>query len=275
MFDTHIHSGHSPDGHSGLEDICLTAISKGLKGIAICDHTNMRSYERHNPYERMKRCIAELKEIKERYGKQIEIFQGIEIGEYFDDLPKLHGILALANYDVILGSVHYVNFDKWNDVGCSRVCFDENMSEVDVRAYITHYFKDMKRMAQKADFDVLSHLTYIFRYVNGKYSRGINPMEYIKEIQEIFEIIIYRGIALEVNTSELGSAYNLLMPEKEIIEFYKKMGGKYITLGSDAHFHERVGNSFYQAKEILMQLGYTCYYYYKERKCMEVEMKTV
>lgn len=273
MYDSHIHSCYSSDGHSSLGDICSAAVDKGLRGIAVCDHANIRSFAKHNPYERMKNCIAELSTMKTKYAGKLEVFQGIEIGEYLDDVQKVYSLLALTDYDIVLSSVHYVTFEEWTNVTSSRICFDDSVSNAKVKAFVSAYFHDMKKMTQQADFDVLTHLTYIFRYVNGKYRRGLDPMDYLQDIRGIFEIIIHREIALEVNTSELGTAYNLLMPTTDFIGVYRDMGGKLITLGSDAHRHERIGNEFERTKSILRELGFKTYNYYRERKCMEVGLE--
>jgi hypothetical protein len=37
-FDLHVHSDHSPDGHSTVEEILRAAVAKGLDGVAITDH---------------------------------------------------------------------------------------------------------------------------------------------------------------------------------------------------------------------------------------------
>ncbi|HMK46298.1 MAG TPA: PHP domain-containing protein [Methanocella sp.] len=37
-FDLHVHSDHSPDGHSTVEDILKAAKARGLDGVAITDH---------------------------------------------------------------------------------------------------------------------------------------------------------------------------------------------------------------------------------------------
>ncbi|HUL61663.1 MAG TPA: PHP domain-containing protein [Methanocella sp.] len=37
-FDLHVHSDHSPDGHSTVEEILRAAQRKGLDGVAITDH---------------------------------------------------------------------------------------------------------------------------------------------------------------------------------------------------------------------------------------------
>ncbi len=35
MYDSHTHTTHSHDGRSTIDEMCLSAIKKGLRGIAI------------------------------------------------------------------------------------------------------------------------------------------------------------------------------------------------------------------------------------------------
>ena len=41
FYDTHIHTLHSPDSIQPLDEICETAIERGLRGITITDHAEL------------------------------------------------------------------------------------------------------------------------------------------------------------------------------------------------------------------------------------------
>ena len=55
--------------------------------------------------------------------------------------------------------------------------------------------------------------------------------------------------ALEINTGGLRQPLNKLSPEFETIKRFKDMGGKFITIGSDAHYAEHLASGFAEAKE--------------------------
>ena len=42
-------------------------------------------------------------------------------------------------------------------------------------------------------------------------------------------------MVIEINPSSLRKGYNETMPGKELLEIYKACGGRYVTIGSDAH----------------------------------------
>ena len=52
---------------------------------------------------------------------------------------------------------------------------------------------------------------------------------------------------IEINTSSLRKGHEQTMPGKELLEIYKNNGGRYVTIGSDAHYME--------AKELLKEVG--------------------
>ena len=126
--------------------------------------------------------------------------------------------------------------------------------------------------AKSDDIDILAHLTCLLRYINGKYKRTVNALDFKKEIKEILSELIKHNTALEVNTSGIGSFYGEYMPQEEFIKMYYDMGGRLITLGSDSHIPENVGNAFTEAKEMLKSIGFKEYYYYEKRKPIAVKL---
>ena len=50
------------------------------------------------------------------------------------------------------------------------------------------------------------------------------------------------------------------MPSREILELYHDMGGKIITIGSDAHNADRVGDRVMESQKILKEIGFNGIY---------------
>lgn len=59
---------------------------------------------------------------------------------------------------------------------------------------------------------------------------------------------------------------NRLLPSRDILELYKQMGGEIITVGSDAHRPERVGDRIDEAYDLLKDIGFNYVTTFKERK---------
>jgi len=270
MYDTHIHTNNSPDSKQSIDTVCTTAIESGMSAISICDHAEVSLFHMDNFHKLIANSIKEVKMAQEKYGDRIKILQGIEISEFFWDEAKLPGFLSLADYDIILGSVHRVDCIEHND-SYSRVVMSDT-SEENLHLFLRTYFNDMIQMIKNYDFDVLSHLTVPLRYINGKFGRGVEILMYEEMIETILRMIIEKGIALEINTSGLATPIDCCFPDKEIVKRYKELGGKLATIGSDAHTPDRIGYGFDRAKQMLKNTGFDGYYYYEKRKPIKVDI---
>lgn len=264
MYDFHMHTKNSVDSKQTIDEICASAIEKGLRGIAVCDHVDMWFYHNLGTYDAIQTCIAEVKAAKEKYGDRLEIFQGVEMAEYLYDAENAKILLDSCDWDVVLGSVHSVRFEEIDD-SYSRIDFS-TMAEEKIIAFLREYFARVMEMIEGTDFDVLTHLTCPLRYINGKYDRNIDVLLFEKEIRAIFARIIEKRIALEVNTSGIGDRFGELMPSVPLLSLYREMGGELLTIGSDAHVPHRVGNALEDTKAVLRELGFSTYCYYKNRK---------
>lgn len=270
MYDSHIHSNNSHDSKQTLDEICTAAIALGLKGISICDHADVcYSKELDTPFH-IKNCIEDVKAARQKYGDNLKILQGVEMAEYITDTEEGEKLLNLCNYDVILGSVHTVCFDEFKN-SYSRIDFG-SISEERIYIFIKEYFNKMLEMTLKTDFDVLSHINCPMRYINGKYNRNLNIMKFKDEISDLLQLIIKKEIALEINTSGFTPEMDGLMPNMEIISLYKDLGGKLLTLGSDAHVSSNIGKGFKETKEMLKTFGFNNYVYFESRKPHETEL---
>ena len=96
--------------------------------------------------------------------------------------------------------------------------------------------------------------------------------KYKEKIDKILGIIIEKEIALEINTSSY-EALNDFMPTKEIIEKYFNMGGRLLTVGSDAHVTQNASVNFEKAIEFIKKTGFEYLYYFKERKPIKYKIR--
>lgn len=62
-------------------------------------------------------------------------------------------------------------------------------------------------------------------------------------------------MVIEINTSSLRKGHAQTMPGKELLEIYKANGGKYVTVGSDAHIVEDMGADYVVANKLLKEVG--------------------
>lgn len=263
-YDFHMHSDNSLDGRQSVDDACRAAIEKGLSGIAITDHADICFFEKDDTINRFKKCISDIQEAKAKYGDSLEIFTGIEMAEYLTNVNGAEQTLSLAEYDVVLGSIHTVYFQDIDD-SYSRIDFS-TMPKEKITSFIDLYFDKMLEMLYETDFDILTHLTCPLRYINGKYKRDIDIWLFEDKIRRVLKEVIDRGISLEINTSGYATDDKYFMPERDILTLYYDMGGRRVSIGSDAHVSKNVSIGFSEAKNLLTDIGFGGYYIYRKRK---------
>ena len=74
------------------------------------------------------------------------------------------------------------------------------------------------------------------------------------EFAALFDVLVRRNIVLELNTSRLAdqaARSNL----QAIYCAYRDCGGRYVTLGSDAHEHQEIADNFTIAADFLQEIG--------------------
>jgi histidinol-phosphatase (PHP family) len=146
---------------------------------------------------------------------------GIEFGEphlYAEELANLKKL----PYDFIMGSVHYTNrYPKWF---FSRLVKNGISAEDCFEAY----WDSILECVSVGGFDCLGHIDIPKRYYKALfYSEN--------KLRLIVRRMLDNGIILEINTSSLAKGVDEPMPGRELLELYKSEGGRYITIGSDAH----------------------------------------
>lgn len=267
--DMHTHSENSHDSCCKIEDMVKAQIKRGSVFFAVTDHFDTDLYGKRDIFTPIKNAAAECRRLNEIYGGECTALCGVELGEGFWNDDAYRRIIELESYDVVLGSIHQVRFEDMTEA-YARIDFSPLPKER-IYAYLDAYFDDLLTMLESTDLDVLCHLTCPLRYINGKYGLGIDISPFESKIENILKKTIEKGVSLEVNTStaDLLSDY---MPPRSIIEKYYNMGGRMVTLGSDAHKAQNAAKAFEQAVRDLKQMGFEHIYYYKNRKPCKIKI---
>lgn len=263
--DMHTHSSNSHDAKSTLVEMCEKNIELGCPMFAVTDHFDGADCKSRDYITPIKNSSRDVDQCRRIYGGKVEILKGIEIGEYIYSPKESIQMSELCDFDVIIGSQHFFYLDGR---AVTHSTFDFSyMSEDEIHGIFCEYFDDILKMINDRafSFDILAHLTYPSRYINGKFSRTEDIHRYDDKIAEILKIAIKRDIAVEVNTSNLKTAYPFLMPDRKILEMYKSFGGKLLTAGSDAHNAEGLCCGFRETFEVLKDIGFRELYYFKKR----------
>lgn len=261
--DSHIHTKYSHDSTCEPMAHCAAAAERGLVGLCITDHCDLEYAYKMDVVTPIVESVNEATACNKAHSGKLAVYTGVEYSEAIWDMETYGKMISAAAYDAVLGSIHAVKYKDYT-VPYSHIDFSAMTTE-DVRGYLHAYFREMKEMMCRCDMDVLTHLTCPLRYIVGKYGVAVDMSEYDGEIEEILRLAIEKHLALEINTSGIGSFYGEYMPYESILRTYRAMGGYLITLASDAHTADRVGNGFAEAARMLKGIGFTNAYYYKQR----------
>lgn len=268
--DSHLHSCCSFDAHDSVDEMCKRAIALGLYAITITDHFEANLYYDADKSKfgdfsvLIPRSIKEIKSAQQKYSDKIKIYCGIELGEPLQDKKATAEILSLTDYDFILGSLH--NISRYDDF------FFLEYTEENVKEILNAYFAELLQMVRFGGFDSLAHITYPLRYISGRSKIAVDLNEYSTQIDAILKTLIEKNLAMEVNSSGLRQEIGKTLPDKNLIMRYKELGGKYVTVGSDAHCTKDMASGIEQTYSILKECGFKYYTVFEKRVPILIEL---
>ncbi len=249
MFDYHIHTSVSFDSKEASKDVLAAAKAAGLREICFTDH-----YDFH-----FEKGAAHDLFTKESYDKAyaelelpgISVKRGVEFGLTAWNAPELRALKKEYDFDFVLGSVHYVDgFDPY-----VKEYWNGKTQDFAYRRYLEHTLECVKA---HSEFDVLGHLNYVCKSPNNPTRSPLFYADYREICDEIMRELIRKGKGMEINTSGVDRVGDFL-PSREFLKRFSELGGEIVTVGSDAHTKDRVGQYSKEALAILKDIfGYVC-----------------
>ncbi len=250
MFDYHIHSTVSFDATGKPEEMVAAAVAAGLKEICFTDHID------HVLGDQAQTMVFDLERYHEAYdgltAPGLKIRLGVEFGLKAYNAPELLDTLRQRNYDFVLGSVHLV--DEMDIYYTDPWWPGKTVEEAEAR-----YLEQTLRCVRHHDsFDVLGHLTYLSKVAGHPTHRPIAYNDHRELVDEILRTLAQKGKGLELNTSGRDKCGTFL-PSLDYFHRFHELGGQIVTVGSDAHGPDRVGQYTREAACLLADIfGYVC-----------------
>lgn len=264
LTDYHIHSLHSTDGKSSIEDICEQAIKIGLKEIAITDH--------YDPYEDDIYCISSYNQSEiisdllnkvQKYEGRLIIRLGVESGQSQLYPSSTRQLLKCSDYDFVLGSLHNIT----DDIDLALIDYNK----VDINALLSQYLLELLALAKTGLYDCLGHFDYPKRYLLLRgYEYNIKMHDEL--VSEILNTVIKQGKGIELNTSGFRHGIKEPLPSINVLKMYKEKGGELITIGSDAHICGDVGAYIKDGQRLLKELGFKYITTYEKRQPRQINL---
>jgi histidinol-phosphatase (PHP family) len=241
LLDYHMHTFLS-DGRDSHEQMLASAEFRGLDEIGFSDHVSLKPVKWAMPIENIEHMVNRVNAVRAINNSNVSIKLGVEM-DYFPGMEKqIQEVLQRLPLDYVIGSVHFI--DDWN--------FDTDIREydsVDINRFYKHYFKLVQQSAKSGLFDVIGHCDLAKKFA---YYPTFPLDELYDETARIFKSA---DVVVELNTSGRIKPCGEFYPSAIFLErlaFHKVP----ITLSSDAHIEQNVGQFFDDAIISLKALGY-------------------
>lgn len=273
LIDCHTHTQFSVDSDADINSMIERACELGLSAYAITDHCECNCFYPKEHYKDnmfsdyfnysrdFENSVAAVTELKEKYENRLNLICGTELGQATHDFETAEKIVSDNRLDFVIGSMHQLP-------GIEDFAFIDyrNYSPDGIYNLLERYFNEIYKLCKWGKFDVLGHLTYTLRYIQGNFGFKVNTEPFDEIIAESFRTLIYNGCGIEINTSGLRQNYGDTFPSLKYVKLYRELGGEILSIGSDAHTVEDLGKGILEGTEIALESGFTNLCYFKNRK---------
>lgn len=271
LIDCHNHTHNSPDGaEESVLCRCARAAELGIGVLAVTDHCEVNrffslahygvepnGYDTYDFGRDFELSMQENTAAKSKAPEGVKLLCGIELGQATHELALAEHIYADVRLDFVIGSMHQL--PGWDDFAFL------DYSKVDAAALFHENLQEIARLARTDTYDVLGHITYALRYMAAA-GVQLELAPYREELAEIFRILIAKDKGIEINTSGLRQAYGDCFPNLECLKLYRELGGKILTIGSDAHTNADLGKGIPRGLEIAREAGFTEITYFEKHE---------
>ncbi|MGE0078336.1 MAG: histidinol-phosphatase HisJ family protein [Bacteroidales bacterium] len=254
--DYHMHTNFS-DGRDTHEDMLASAHVRGVSEIGFSDHISIKPVGWSMDLFSIPLMIKTIAQLKEKSGN-IAVKLGAEVDFFAGNEKQIAEIIKQIPLDYCIGSVHFI--DDWN--------FDTDISPYDginINSFYKNYLCLVQRSAKSGLFDVIGHCDLAKKFA---YFPSIKLDKIYEETAKVFSDY---GVTFELNTSGKNKPCAEFYPSTnflEVLHHYKVP----VTLGSDAHVEQNIGQYFDEAVALLKFIGYKEISGFSQRKRVSIKL---
>lgn len=279
LIDCHTHTQYSVDSEADIHEMVNRAINLGLKAYAITDHCECNrwysaehypdetTYQYFNFGSDYENSVSVVTRLKEEYVGKINLICGIELGQAVEASGIAEKVVSDNRLDFVIGSIHQL--PKTEDFAFIDY---NNYTLEEIYGLLERYFIEINKLCEWGKFDVLGHLTYTLRYINGNFGFDADISRFDEIIADSFRALVYNGCGIEINTSGLRQNYGDTFPSIKYVKLFRDLGGEIISIGSDAHTVEDLGKGILKGAEIAQAAGFHRLCYFKRRKPVFIDI---
>jgi histidinol-phosphatase (PHP family) len=278
MIDCHVHlqpHGEKPPMTlARIEEYVRVAQSRGVERICITEHLSrfeeasimlygwwdddpdptLAAIVKQAWHDTVSGSVADYVRVVEQAKRAgLPVLLGLEMDWIHGREETLRKFLAPYDWDIVLGSVHYIG--AW---GFDDTRFIEEWSKRDVASAWADYASLVRELAESGLADVLSHpdLPKVF---------GHRPSDETPLHDAILHGARSTDCAIELNSNGLRKRCAEIYPSKPMLTRAREHGLP-ITFASDAHTPDRAGANFEELVGWARDAGYAEASYFESRK---------
>lgn len=256
LADYHTHTPLCRHAIGSPEEYVQAAIDAGLAEIGFSDHSPMpRPFDDWRMrIEELPRYLETVQSAREKWAP-FPVRLGLEVDYIAGQEPWIEQLAGMAEWDYLIGSVHYIapGWDVDNPKWIGR--FDEQPVEEIWARYWDAYVECIR----SGLFDFVAHPDLVKKF--GHRPAGDLARYYEPAIRAASEV----GAAIEINTAGLRKPVAEMYPSSEFLRMAFEANIP-IVISSDAHAPSEVGADFHLALELARQLGYRETLHFEKRR---------
>lgn len=277
LFDYHTQTlEHRAGAVPCIAETLDAAVRAGLEAICLTDHFPLPpgwtdptpDKDCAMPLAQYSDYRAAVKKLVVNYQDKITVCQGAEVDWIDARQSWIKQQLSQQSFDYLIGSVHFVedqlidfSLDLW---GQAAQRFGG------AKGLIQAYYRSVQHLAEAQIADTVGHLDLIKKFNTGALFSEEEPW-YREMVTTTLGVVRTHGMAIEINTAGWEKICADAYPSAWIIKeaFARDIP---ITIGSDAHVPEKIGNRLSDAVNRAKEAGYRKLVRFEKRKRVEVTL---
>ena len=259
MIDCHIHTHRCRHAVGTPLEYVVAAEARGIEVMTFTDHLPLLDGSETDyamRWHELPDYVADIHQLRQRAADP-QVLLGVEADWTPGCEGKLREVLSGYPFDVVLGSVHFLDDWAFDDPDLT-----ERYADWDVDGLWMRYFGDLAEAARTGLFDVMAHPDLIKKF---RYMPSFDPIGLYEDAARAFA---ESGVAIEVNTAGLRKPCAELYPSAAFLAACARRRVP-ASVGSDAHSPEEVGAGWDAARDALLAAGYDSVVFFRGREAHE------
>ena len=238
------------DGKDTAEEMVLAAIGKGFKSLGFSGHMTT-DFDLSYCMTDIPAYINEIKCLKEKHKKDIEIYLGIE--------EDCYALCDRSQFEYIIGSCHEVKHQNefyaldsnYEDFLKALALFDNNPIKL-----AEEYYKEFCNYILLRKPDIVGHFDLLTKYEQKEKSIFFNNKEYIVLSEKYIKQALKSDCIFEINTGAISRGYRTTPYPAENLLYIMKENDAKIILSSDCHDKKMLDCNFTETRLLLKDIGF-------------------